>query len=187
MNQSNKLAKVKVFRFNPAMDREPRYQTYEVVYEGSTVLDVLRYIYENIDPTLAFRFGCAGGTYQRCGACSVLVNSTAVLSCKKLAEENMTIEPHPRYEHIRDLAIDFDKPKIRTTTTAVKVKIIVDPKKCTGCRDCARLCPSKVYEIQKIEGKGIAVPEDIGSCNGLTCQQCAVFCRESAITIEAID
>ena len=57
----NDKAIVKIKRFDPALDKEPRYQTYEVPAEGwmkHKVVDTLRYIYENIDPTLAFREPC---------------------------------------------------------------------------------------------------------------------------------
>ncbi len=186
MNNGQKMTQTKVFRFDPAVDKEPRYETYPAPFEGRTVLDMLKYIYENHDSTLSFRLGCAGAGQARCGACAVLVNGTPALSCKKLAEEGMTIEPHPRFEAIKDLALDFDREKERVTETTIRVKITVNPEKCDGCRDCVLICPVKVYEVQKSGGRAIAVPVDIGSCCGLTCNQCAMFCKNSAIKIEAI-
>lgn len=48
-------AKVKMFRFDPTIDKEPRYETYEVPSEGwfgIKVIDTIRYIYENFAPGL---------------------------------------------------------------------------------------------------------------------------------------
>jgi len=58
--------KVKVFRYDPDKDNAPHYETYEVPYvEGMVVLDVLNYIYENLDGTFAYRWACRAG---QCGS-----------------------------------------------------------------------------------------------------------------------
>jgi fumarate reductase iron-sulfur subunit len=49
-----------------------------------SVLDVIRYIYENLDRTLSFREACKIGW---CGCCVVIVNGKAALSCQEIAEE----------------------------------------------------------------------------------------------------
>lgn len=104
----NKLAEIKLFRFDPEIDAEPWYQEFEVPYEGRTVLDVLLYIYENLDSTFAFRWACAKNF---CGSCVMSVNAKPVYACMKSAEKKMIIEPHPKFEVIKDLMIDFERIK----------------------------------------------------------------------------
>ena len=46
--------KVKVFRFDPPADKEPRYQDFEVPFEkGMSAMSALDYIYQNLDGTLS--------------------------------------------------------------------------------------------------------------------------------------
>ena len=102
-------AVVKIFRFDPSVDKEARYETYEVPPEGwrdLRVLETLRYIYDNFDPGLSFREQC----YQRlCGACIVMVNKKPVLACDASSTSEMLIEPMPTFDVIKDLVIDFER------------------------------------------------------------------------------
>jgi len=103
------LARVKVFRFDPAVDKEPKYDTFEgITFEDCSVLEVIQTIYEEREPSLAFRQGCLNGT---CVSCAVVVNGRTVLACQKLAEKEMVIEPHPKYKIIKDLAVDFNEKR----------------------------------------------------------------------------
>ncbi len=105
------LATVRIFRFDPAVDKEPRFDIYEgVAYQDRSVLEVIESIYEERDSSLAFRHACTNGS---CGGCVVVMNGKPVLSCQEPAQAEMTIEPHRRYEVIRDLAVDFNRPKLR--------------------------------------------------------------------------
>jgi len=111
MPPKNENAKVKIFRFDPAGDKRMPTKRFVAPYEGMTVLQVLDHIYEQQDASLAYRFGCCGSGPTRCGACAMEVNGKPVLACKKEAEKEMTITPHRRFKIIKDLVIDFDKPK----------------------------------------------------------------------------
>jgi len=100
-------AKVKIFRYDPSIDKEPTYQEYEVPYEhwhNLKVLDVLRYIYETFDGSLAFRESC----YQQlCGSCIINLNGKPALACDRFAEQEMLIEPLPKRKVIKDLVVEL--------------------------------------------------------------------------------
>jgi len=100
----DELATVKLFKFDSQVDTEPRYDEYQVPYQGRTVLDVLRYIYEKLDSTFAYRWACTKGF---CRGCIVSVNGKPALACMKPAEKDMKIEPHPKFKIIKDLLVDF--------------------------------------------------------------------------------
>ncbi len=101
----NELATVKLFRFDPEVDREPRYDEFQVPYKGRTVMDVLSHIYQNLDSTFAFRWACTKGF---CRCCVVSVNGKPALACRKAAEAVMIIEPHPKFKLIKDLLVDLN-------------------------------------------------------------------------------
>lgn len=110
MSEVIELAEVTVYRFDPSNDIEPRLVVYHAPYKGRTVINVLNYIYENQDASLAFRGGCFGKGSACCGACALSVNGRPVLGCQRVAEENMTIRPHPGFKVIKDLVCDFNTP-----------------------------------------------------------------------------
>ena len=104
-------AEVKIFRFDPTVDEEPRYESYEVPYEywcKVKVIDTLRYVYENFVPGLSFREPCR---QQICGACLMLVNKKPVLVCGAFSEKEMIIEPIPDHRVLKDLIVDLDEGK----------------------------------------------------------------------------
>ncbi len=60
---------------------------------GLSVLDVLDYIYEHIDPTLAY-FSHEACRQAACGKCLVCVNGKVCLACGCPANgESLTLEP----------------------------------------------------------------------------------------------
>jgi len=102
------LAVVKLFRFDPEVDSGPSYREYKVPYCGRSVLNVLLYIYQNIDSTFAFRWACTDGY---CRSCIVSVNGRPALACNTPAREKMKIDPHPKFKLIKDLLVDLDRPQ----------------------------------------------------------------------------
>ncbi len=99
----------KIFRFNPDVDREPHYDSYQKQFpQGTTVLEALLYFQENEDDSLAFRFSCRSAV---CGSCGMLVNGAPVLACRtqlsSLIGDQVLIEPLPNMEIIKDLVVNM--------------------------------------------------------------------------------
>jgi hypothetical protein len=97
------MIKAKILRFNPAVDEKPYYQTYDVPIESEmSVMDILDYIYYNIDSTLAYysHTACRRGV---CGRCTLIINGRASLACQTTVHEDIIIEPLPNFKVIRDL------------------------------------------------------------------------------------
>lgn len=161
-------AQVEVYRFDPSLDRVPRFETYEVPHEqwhGVKVIDTIRYIYESLAPGLSFREPCR---QQVCGDCVVLVNRKPVLACAVFSEKRMTIEPLPGRKVLKDLIVEFGEDTNRSGAVNGdgceacgvcvencpvgilrvengKVKI-TDPPSCTRCRICREVCPGRAFD-----------------------------------------
>lgn len=99
---------VKIFRYNPASDVRPRYESFEVpVEEQTSVRTLLKYVKENLDPILAFRDHiCYKGT---CTTCLVRVDGKNVKACSTRVDvgQSIVVEPASGYPIIRDLVVDF--------------------------------------------------------------------------------
>ena len=98
-----KNVQVTVSRFDPSVDEKPYDQSYEVpVIAGMSVLDVLDYIYENLDGSLAYytHAACQQGICRRC---TLVINGKPSLMCQTLVEGDLTLGPPPKFEVIRDL------------------------------------------------------------------------------------
>jgi succinate dehydrogenase/fumarate reductase-like Fe-S protein len=100
-----------VFRFDPLHDASACYQTYRVeTSDAISAMILMRLIHEQ-DPTLACRTPmCFKGV---CGSCLVRLNGRDVRGCATLVGpgDTVTLEPHSAYELIRDLVVDFGRPK----------------------------------------------------------------------------
>lgn len=93
-----------IYRFDPTVDREGRYQTFKVPYSRMMrVLDVLNYIAEDMEEDLAYRWFCG---VKKCGTCAVRVNGRETLSCWESVDREMVIEPLRHAPVIRDLVVD---------------------------------------------------------------------------------
>ncbi len=100
--------KAKVFRYDPTYDSAPRYEDYEVPWQEDesgfmTGLQVLHYIYENIEP-IAYDHNCRGSI---CGRCSMVIDGKPGLACyTPLQPGEHTFEPLESLPIIRDLIVD---------------------------------------------------------------------------------
>jgi succinate dehydrogenase/fumarate reductase iron-sulfur protein len=101
--KDQKTITVKVARFDPDTDETSWWQTYEVpLREGMSVLDTLDYVYEHLDPTLAYydHAACAQGI---CKTCTVKIDGKPALMCQTLVTGDVTVEPAGRLPVVRDL------------------------------------------------------------------------------------
>lgn len=147
----------RIFRYDPSKDESPRYKTYEVPFkEKMRILDILVYIAENLDSSLAFRYSCSTA---RCGTCGVLVNCEPKMACWDPAEKFMIIEPLPYFPIIRDLVIDrsnYDRKRkeigvffdpLKTPSMFPKginiheQEMIQKLRRCRECLLCVAACP----------------------------------------------
>ena len=87
--------KVRVFRFNPDTGKTG-FSDYLLpfgVERGYTVMMIIRYIHENLDPTLSYysHSVCGRGI---CGRCSMEINGKMRLACAYVPDsDDLTIEP----------------------------------------------------------------------------------------------
>lgn len=98
---------VRIFRFNPDLDTEPRCQEYRVnVAEETSVLVLLNRIQQEMDNTLGFRSFCCG--LQMCRSCLMRINKERRFACLTVVKpgETVTVDPLTFPEgHIRDLVV----------------------------------------------------------------------------------
>ena len=96
----------RVFRKDPAKGGEPRYQEYRVPFEeGMSAMDVLDFIYQNLDSTLAY-YDHAGCSLGICARCNCKVNGKATLFCQFIVSGDLTIDPISPSRVLRDLVCE---------------------------------------------------------------------------------
>jgi succinate dehydrogenase/fumarate reductase-like Fe-S protein len=90
-----------------------RFERHEVPFEpGQTVLDALRWIRVQSDPSLAIRFSCINA--NACKECMIRADGKTVYACTtRLTEAEMTLEPLPNKPLIRDLVTQIAPPEER--------------------------------------------------------------------------
>lgn len=139
------------------------FSTYRVpAQENQTILDVVTWIQQNAEPTLAYRFACRVGM---CGSCAMMVNSKPRWTCrthvKRVAEDGrLEIAPLRNLPVIKDLAADlsefFDKwtqaeGAFRPTATREDGIAVISPDdprrelanaaiECINCAACYAAC-----------------------------------------------
>lgn len=154
--------KVKIFRFDPEVDKKPHYETYKVDAQPTDrVLDMLEYIKGTYDGSLAFRRSCAHGI---CGSDGMRINGRNYLACKALLKDlhttSITVEPMMGLRVIKDLIVDmepfFDNYKrvmpyfVNDEPPPAKERLqspeererFDDTTKCILCGCCTTSCPS---------------------------------------------
>ena len=87
-----------------------RWESHEVPFEpGQSVLDGLRWIRINRDPTLAIRFSCINA--NACKECMVELDGKTVYACtERLSSREMKVAPLSNKKLVRDLVTEIAPP-----------------------------------------------------------------------------
>lgn len=139
------------------------WQSYEVpIKKGTTVLECLHYIRDNLDSTLSFRASCRMGI---CGSCAMKINGKPRLACETQVaklKNPVVIEPLDNFKVLKDLVVDFEgffakhkevKPFIIRSDLEYDnpIELIQTPKElaeyydftlCIKCGACVSVCPA---------------------------------------------
>ncbi len=97
---------IKLYRFDPAADAESHFDSFDVpVKQNWTVMDVLDYISENLDSTIAY-FKHGACDHGICGRCALRVNGKVKLACSTEIAEEEVLEIMPMNNNVlRDLVV----------------------------------------------------------------------------------
>ena len=87
--------------------------SFDVPFEaGQSVLDGLRWIRANRDPSLAIRFSCINA--NACKECMVEIDGATAYACTtRLEARDMTVRPLPNKALVRDLVSEIAPPAER--------------------------------------------------------------------------
>ncbi len=88
-----------------------RWERYQVAFEpGQSVLDGLRWIRANRDPSLAIRFSCINA--NACKECMIELDGRTVYACTaRLEPREMTLAPLSNKRIVRDLVTEIGPPE----------------------------------------------------------------------------
>ncbi len=111
MSAQPQTAKLKIRR--GVADETPHFDTYDVPFEYSqSVLDGLRWLRINKDPSIAVRYSCINA--NACKECMIQVDGETVYACTTWLEpREMTLAPLPNKKLIRDLVTEIAPPSER--------------------------------------------------------------------------
>jgi succinate dehydrogenase/fumarate reductase-like Fe-S protein len=90
-----------------------QWQSFEVPFEpGASVLDALRWLRINKDPSLAIRYSCINA--NACKECMIQLDGETVYACTaRLEPREMTLTPLPNKTLVRDLVTEIAPPSER--------------------------------------------------------------------------
>ena len=156
---------IEILRYDPAQDKKPWPQRFTVPTEpGATVQQALMHIYEELDSSLAFRFGCR---YRYCGLCAVEVDDQPCIACLTPLENGQVVKPLGHLPVLRDLVVDrsWVLEKMRDLRLFIPEmpyeelpERIFEPKEhqqlmqCTECLACQSTCPFYDYRDPSFGG-----------------------------------
>ena len=167
--------KLRIYRFNPEVDKESRFEVFEVEAKTSDrILDCLNKIRWTQDSSLSYRMSCGHGI---CGSDAISINGIPALACQKLIKDydyskELILEPLKYFPQIKDLIVDmqpfFDriarihpqKPPESLNAPIDKERLqsmeersrIDDAVKCILCGCCVAACPVILEQEQRFIG-----------------------------------
>jgi succinate dehydrogenase/fumarate reductase iron-sulfur protein len=114
------IVTVRVFRYDPSVDQEPRYDTFDIEWkEYLTALEALHYYNETISQ-FSYDFCCRGSL---CGRCGIMLDGMPCLACyAPLEPGEHTIEPLSGFPVIKDLIVDKEFAMHRVTMSLPSTK-----------------------------------------------------------------
>ena len=151
---------LKIQRFNPEQDAQPRWAEYTVEAEPTDrVLDALHSVKWRHDGSFAFRRSCAHGV---CGSDAMRINGKNSLACKVLIKElkqPIVVEPMRGFPVLKDLIVDMtgffnhyktvkpyliagEPPEKERLQSPAQRERFDDTTKCIMCGACTTSCPS---------------------------------------------
>ena len=162
--EHQQLVTLKIRRFDPEVDPEPNWQSFQVpVDKGDRLLDALHHVKWFIDGSLTFRRSCAHGV---CGSDAMRINGVNRLACKVLmkdlvskAGDEILIEPIKGLPVLKDLVVDMEpffeafraikpflitgghEPTRERLQSAEERARFDDSTKCIMCAACTTSCP----------------------------------------------
>jgi succinate dehydrogenase / fumarate reductase iron-sulfur subunit len=172
---ARRVRQVRVYRYDPDSDANPRMDTYAVDMDacGPMVLDVLIKIKNEIDPTLTFRRSCREGI---CGSCAMNIDGGNTLACTKACDDiqgDIKVYPLPHMAVVKDLVPDLThfyaqyasiKPWMQTQSPAPDRERLQSKEdrarldglyECILCACCSTSCPSYWWNSDRYLGPAI--------------------------------
>jgi fumarate reductase iron-sulfur subunit len=161
---------VSIQRCNPENGKQPQWMEYKIpAMQRMSVLEALMYIYENIDSTLAFRFGCR---FNKCGLCAVEVDGRPRMGCFTEIKDGAKIKPLSNLPIVRDLVVDrttfFNALRelqlfIPEQDQPAEPRVLHEPKThkdllhCVECLACNATCAAYDFEKNPLAGPYVFV------------------------------
>ncbi|MEL7231428.1 MAG: succinate dehydrogenase iron-sulfur subunit [Pseudomonadota bacterium] len=167
------LRQFRIYRYSPEDSEKPRWDRFfvDITDCGPMVLDVLIYIKNKVDPTLAFRRSCREGV---CGSCAMNIGGHNTIACTRgwdeVASKVITIAPLPHQPVIKDLIPDltnfyaqhaYVQPFLKTDTPEPEKEWTQSEEdraeldglyECILCASCSTSCPSYWWNGDKYLG-----------------------------------
>lgn len=172
MISQSRIMTFSIYRFEPAVDKKPRMQEYQLdigTIKGKMLLHALEALKEKF-PDLAFRRSCGEGV---CGSDGMSINGMNGLACiTRLHDlpDKVVLMPLPGFPVIRDLIVDMEpffdqykrvKPYLQNTDKLPEKERLQSPKdrakldglyECILCACCTSSCPSYWWNPDKFVG-----------------------------------